>query len=128
MAGFRIDIGDICEKPVRIIGIYTQNIQPDVDHYGVKPNWDLWGYRQAWFIDTTATDNSFTSGISANQSYTLYIGAKSDPEHSTGNEGVPLPSVAAIQVFEEPEHPRPVKTIDNYYDFDGAYAYSVAVL
>lgn len=127
MAGFRIDIGDICENPVRTIGIYTQHIEPDTDHYGAKPNWKRWGYRQAWLIDTVATDYNFTSGISTKPSYTLYVGAKSNGENRD-NEQCPLPQPCGIQIFEHIEQIRPALSVDNYYDFDGTYAYSVVML
>lgn len=122
----KIDILQIAERPHQTVGVYTPLVDDASHEYGTAVKYDLWAICKAWYTDTNAMYYAQDAGFGATKSTTIYIAAKG--RDAAYMDEKPLPSRVGIQIGEDPEVIRPARTVDNYYDFDGSYAYSVVVV
>lgn len=116
MASFRLKIHKITGKPELTVGIYIPIVDDATHHYGLAEHWDLMGEFSAWLSDSSRTDYGGDGGVDATKTTTVYV---------EGNRL--LPPRVGVRIGENAKIKASL-SVENYFDFDGQYVYSIVVI
>lgn len=129
MVGFRhrLNLLNIIEAPLKTIGVYAPVVDDQTHAYGIgESEWPLWAECKAWWSDSSIAGYDSATGVSADTTTTIYIAA--DDRRAPAMNNVPLPSRVGIKLNEMDTQLKPSRSVENFYDFDSSYAYSVVVI
>lgn len=119
----KFDLLQILENP-STIGVYTPLVDDQTHEYGIPAKWEVWAECKSWSVDSALTGYSPDTGINPHTTMTVYIAGTGRSDKN--NE--PLPSRVGIKFNEKDTSLSPSQSVENFYDFDGQYVYSVVVV
>lgn len=124
MGGCEIDIRKITGSK-KTVNIYRPVVDDASHPYGLAEHWVIFAECPMWKSETSMSSYGGEAGIAADTTTAVYIGGKGrDP---SGRDGIELPSRVGLQ-FDEDDDIVPSASVENFFDFDGSYVYSVVII